>query len=175
MGNVTIGGKAGFVIGPFTAAGQDTGSVCNSGVLNPAWPTSPLFLPPIPIFPLASGQAAGNQYAPSLRAFTKHNFQLIGSGTGLQITVYFTLDRDTAAGVAAVPQWSPVVAPSDQAGFAWQNPLTQLQPDSNFPLIPVGASLYTQVPAVAFRFVSSLAPGFSSVTGSVSIDYHASS
>ena len=77
-------------------------------------------------------------------------FQLTGTGTGYSVTMYGTIDADTAYNVPGNgAYWFELPAPSTESGggdaFVWSNPMT----------LGVGTSaLYVQAPLVAVRAVS---------------------
>jgi hypothetical protein len=56
--------------------------------------------------------------------WTKFLFQLaIGDASAGSVQVNGTMDHDTALGISGAAVWDPLPAPSDAAGFAWNNPL----------------------------------------------------
>jgi hypothetical protein len=135
---VSVGNRAGKSVFTFAAAGVDTGSlmapVANGGIL------------------LAGLRECAR--------WTKWMFQLTGTGTGYAVTVYGTIDVDTAYNEPGNGGfWFELPAPSVEAGggdaFTWSNPLT----------LGVGTSaLYVNAPIVAIRAVSA-----GTVTGTVNL------
>jgi len=104
----------------------------------------------------AAGQDSGPLLFNVCTGYEKWVFQLTGSGTGYAVTIYGTLDRDTAAGTAVTPQWFALPGQSSEASPAWTNPLTMDSP-----------ALAVNAPLVAVRAVSSALPGGES--GSVTL------
>jgi hypothetical protein len=81
------------------------------------------------------------------RNFTKWNFQLLGGGTGYQVTVFGTNDTQayfawmysfnpqSPFGSASTPasSWFPLYAPADQSSaYAPANPLTNANPSMQY-------------------------------------------
>lgn len=85
-------------------------------------------------------------------------FQLIGAGTGMNVTVYGTLDKDTALGNAN--NWGILPAPNTEASASWNNPLTT---------DPTSCLLYVNATFIAIRAVSVAPDGAPDVTGSVQL------
>jgi hypothetical protein len=139
--NVTsVGGKAGQDLFSFTAAGQDSGPL---GITSSSDPSN-LF---------NCGEAS------EILGFKNFVLTLGGGGTGLDILVYFTTDRDTAYKRGGT-DWHLVVAPANQADVAnWSNPMRNS---------PGNDALKCDVPVLAFRAVSSATIG-GTITGTTTL------
>lgn len=96
----TIGNAAGQVIASFTAA-------ADSGPLM-------YYVSPPGIWP--------SNYS-LIRSKKEFTIGLGGSGAGLMVTMYFTTDRDTAAGVSSNPVWFLCPSPSTESSTQWSNPM----------------------------------------------------
>ena len=96
-------------------------------------------------------------------AFSKIVVQRTGQGTGYVVTVYGTIDRDTAAGIAtgSAAEWQPIPSPSTEAANQWSNPLT----DSN-------KLMAIDKPFAAIRFTITAASGMSQ-SGTVGVQVYA--
>ena len=105
--NSSIGNAAGEVIFSFAAAGD-------SGPLM-------YYVSPPGIWP--------SNYS-LIRTKKEFTIGLGGPGAGLSVLMYFTTDRDTAAGVSANPVWFLCPAPSTEATPAWSNPMTNVSGDN---------------------------------------------
>ncbi len=130
----SIGNAAGETMVSFTAAG-DSGPLMYSVSPPGVWPTN---------------------YS-LIRTRKEFTIGLGGSGTGLEVTMYFTTDRDTAAGVSANPVWFLCPAPSTEAMPSWSNPMTNV----------VGSNVLNfKANAIALRAVASIV---GAVTGTTNV------
>jgi hypothetical protein len=143
--NVTsVGGKAGQNLFSFTAAGQDTAVLVGALGITASSAPSNLF---------NCGEAS------EVLGFKNFVFTVGGGGTGLDITMYFTTDRDTAYNKGGT-DWHLITAPSDQTGIAnWSNPLRTA---------PGQDTLKCDIPCLAFRAVSSATVG-GTISGTVTL------
>lgn len=107
----------------------------------------------------AAGQDSGPLLFNVCSGWEKWVFQLTGSGTGYSVTIYGTLDRDTATGASASPQWFALPGNVSEANPVWSNPLTAVNP-----------ALFSNAPLVAVKAVSAALPG--GVTGSVTLQIY---
>lgn len=85
-------------------------------------------------------------------------FQLVGSGTGFTITIYGTLDGNTADDINGGAAWDPIPAPSTESTPAWSNPMTDVAGTRLF---------FCNAPFAAVRAVST-SPG-SNMTGTLAL------
>jgi hypothetical protein len=138
----TLGNNGGEGLFTFTAAGQDSGPLLYS------------------VSPIGTPQ---HNYS-LIRACSEFTLGLVGTGQGLQITLYFTTDTATASGQAN--NWFLVAAPSTEASAMWSNPLINT----------VGQNVcHFKANALAFRAVSSVIDGMPvPVTGAVTLQMLAS-
>lgn len=138
--NTTIGNHAGEDLFTFTAAGQDSG--------------------PLLYYVSPAGNKPHNYSL--VRACRDFTFGLTGTGTGLQVTLYFTTDVNTAAGISigANAVWFLAPAPSTEASAQWSNPMVNVvgQNACNF-----------KANAIAFRAVSAADPSGAPLSGSVGL------
>lgn len=136
----SIGNAAGENLFTFTAAGQDSG--------------------PLMYYVSPAGNKPHNYSL--VRGCSEFTFGLTGTGTGLQITVYFTTDLATANGTAtgANAVWFLAPAPSTEASAQWSNPMTNV----------VGQNvLHFKANAIAFRAVSAADPSGAPLVGSTGL------
>jgi len=136
-GNSTMGNAAGQQIASFTAAG-DSGPLLY--YVSPAgnWPIN---------------------YS-LIRTRKEFTIGLGGSGAGLQVTMYFTTDRDTAAGVSANPVWYLCPAPSTESSAQWSNPMQNT----------VGLNVLNfKANAIALRAVATAIVGGPAITGTTNV------
>src|SRR5271155_1557081 len=133
----TIGNAAGQVIASFTAAG-DSGPLLYYVSPPGNWPSN---------------------YS-LIRTRKEFTVGIGGSGAGLMITMYFTTDRDTAAGVSANPVWFLCPSPSTESSSQWSNPMTNV----------VGSNaLNFKANAIALRAVAAAIVGGPPITGTTNV------
>jgi hypothetical protein len=135
--NSTMGNAAGQTIVSFTAAG-DSGPLLYYVSPPGNWPSN---------------------YS-LIRTRNEFTIGLGGSGTGLMITMYFTTDRDTAAGVSANPVWFLCPSPSTEASSSWSNPMTNV----------IGTNILNfKAKAIALRAVAAPIVGGPPITGTTNV------
>jgi hypothetical protein len=135
--NSTIGNAAGELIASFTAAG-DSGPLMYYVSPPGNWPIN---------------------YS-LIRTRKEFTIGLGGSGAGLMVTMYFTTDRDTAAGVSANPVWFLCPSPSTESSSQWSNPMTNI----------VGQNVLNfKANAIALRAVATPIVGGPAISGSTNV------
>lgn len=99
----------------------------------------------------AAGQDSGVLSLKEAARSQKWMFQLTGTGTGYQVTLYGTIDQATGYNEPGNnAEWFELPSPSVESGFAWANPLM---------IAPGRRACYVNAPLVAVRAVSDNAPG----------------
>lgn len=131
----TIGNNGGENICSFTAAG-DSG----------------------PLLYVTSAASTPQHNYSLVRGCTEFTLGLVGTGTGLQVTVYFTTDIQTALGNAG--NWFLVAAPSTEASNQWSNPLINI-PGQNI--------CHFKANAIAFRCVAAPTTDGTPITGTTTV------
>lgn len=95
-----------------------------------------------------------------IRGCNEFTVGLAGNGTGLKVTLYFTTDRDTAAGVATSPVWFVCPSPSTEAASQWSNPMYNI----------VGQNaLHFKANAIALRAVAEADGSGNPITGTTTV------
>lgn len=90
----------------------------------------------------------------------KWMFQLTGTGTGYAVTLYGTLDVDTAYNNPGNSgAWFELPSPNTESNFSWANPLQ---------IAPGKSTCQVNAHIIAFRAVSSTVIG-GTITGSVNL------
>lgn len=134
----TLGNAAGIPLHTFTAAGQDTGPML-------------YYVSPAGVRP--------DNYS-LIRACNEFTVVLGGSGTGLQVTMYFTTDLATANGTSSNPVWFLCPSPSTEAGASWSNPMQNV----------VGLNVLNfKAHAIALRAVSAVSGDGTPITGNTNL------
>lgn len=139
----TIGNYAGLPIFSVSAAdiAAAPGNIADSGPL--MWSQSP-----------KPGSGVGITF-PKIQGYKEFTLQCIGSGTGMAVTAWFTLDEATAQGNGN--EWVQIPSPSTEAANQWVNPMTGR-----------GTALLAKTNCCAIRFTAQVQLGETAV-GSVSI------